>query len=125
MTTTARTDESPASKLAPALCALLIVSIFVTSGVGYVWYKSVNAMLASEIIKLEPRLKDLVDLNRSREHQLAALSSPVELDARVKKLNLGLGQPDVSQIVRLPEPAPAVRASGATARPAALGAEAE
>jgi len=86
MTTNARTDESPASKLAPALCALLIVSIFVTSGVGYVWYKSVNAMLASEIIKLEPRLKDLVDLNRSREHQLAALSSPVELDARVKKM---------------------------------------
>jgi hypothetical protein len=35
--------------------------------------------------------------------QLDALCSPVALDARVKKLNLGLAAPPVSQIVRLVE----------------------
>ena len=99
-----KVDDSPASRLAPALRALLIAAFFVTSGVGYVWYKDLNAKLAFEITRLEPRLADLGRQNKSREEQLAALCSPVELDARVKKMNLGLGQPDISQVVHLPEP---------------------
>jgi hypothetical protein len=98
------------------LSAVLIAAIFVTSGVGYVGYKSLNDKLALEITRLEPRLNELIRLNKSREDQLAALSSPVELDARVRKMELGLGLPAVSQVVHLPEPVAASGRSDSSAR---------
>ena len=101
---------------ASALKALLLCAFFVTSGVGYVWYKSQIKVLGDEIGKLEMRLADLQRGNKSRQDQLAERSSPGELDARAKKMNLGLGIPSVSQVVHLAEPAPAPGFSSAHTR---------
>jgi len=101
---------------ASALKALLLCAFFVTSGVGYVWYKSQIKVLGDEIGKLEMRLADLQRGNKSRQDQLAERSSPGELDARAKKMNLGVGIPSVSQVVHLTAPAPAPGFSSAHTR---------
>jgi hypothetical protein len=82
--------------LAVGLCAL-----FAGLGVGYVWYKNQIDLLGRQIKEREMRLAELQRQNRTRREQLATLCSPVALDARVKKLNLGLGPPALSQVIRL------------------------
>jgi hypothetical protein len=99
-----RKSESAAARLAPALKALLLCIFFVISGVGYVWYKNQVSVLGREIKAREVRLAELERQNKVRRDQLAALSSPVVLDARVKKLNLGLVPPPF--FIRLAEPLP-------------------
>ena len=101
-----RKNES-AVRFAPALKALLLCAFFVVAGVGYVWYKSQISFLGHQIKEAENRLSELERENKIRRDQLAALCSPVNLDARVKKLNLGLGPPALTQVIRmteLPEP---------------------
>jgi hypothetical protein len=99
-----RKNESAAARLAPALKAFLLCLFFVISGVGYVWYKNQISLLGRQIKERELRLADLERQNKMRRDQLAALCSPVALEARVKKLNLGLGPPPLAQIIRLTEP---------------------
>ena len=62
-------------------------------GVGYVWYKNQIDLLGHQIKERETHLAELQRQNKMRRDQLATLCSPVALDARVKKLNLGLGPP--------------------------------
>ena len=73
------------------------------AGVGYVWYKSQIDLLGRQVREREVRLAELQRQNKMSRAQLDALCSPIALDARVKKLNLGLIAPPVSQIVRLVE----------------------
>jgi hypothetical protein len=88
--------------LAPSVIAVVAsCAIFVTLGVGYVWYKNQIDVLGRQIKERETRLAELQRQNRVRRDQLATLCSPVALDARVKKLNLPLGPPALSQIIRL------------------------
>jgi hypothetical protein len=87
----------------PVLTALALCSLFVMLGVGYVWYKNQIDLLGHQIKERETRLADLERQNKMRRDQLATLSSPVALDARVKKLNLGLGPPDKSQVIWMVE----------------------
>jgi hypothetical protein len=101
------------SRLAPALTALALCGLFVTLGVGYVWYKNQIDVLGHQIKDLENRLADVRRQNQVTQDQLAILRTPSELDARVKKLNLNLGPPAVDQVIRLVE-APAIRVSPAT-----------
>jgi len=91
-------------RIAPALTALALCALFVVLGVGYVWYKQQIGVLGRQIKENETRLSELQRENKMRRDQLAALCSPVALDARVKKLNLGLGPPALAQIIRLAEP---------------------
>ena len=83
--------------------ALSLCALFVVMGVGYVWYKNQIDLLGHQIKERETRLADLERQNKMRRDQLATLCSPVALDARVKKLNLGLGPPDKSQVVWMVE----------------------
>ncbi|MGA2173605.1 MAG: hypothetical protein ABSH38_01345 [Verrucomicrobiota bacterium] len=106
-----RKSES-ALRLAPVLMALAMCAFFVTLGVGYVWYKNQIDVLGRQIKERELRLAELERENKMRRDQLAILCSPVALDARVKKLNLGLGPPALSQVIRLvdtPDPEQAVQ----------------
>lgn len=101
-----KNDESAAARLAPALKVLLFCALLVSSGIGYVWYKNQIQNLGREIVKLEEDLSKLKLKNKISREKLAALSSPPELEARVKKLNLGMGPPPQEKQVRLIEPVP-------------------
>ena len=81
-----------------ALCAL-----FVTLGIGYVWYKNQIDLLGHQIKEREQRLTDLERQNKTRREQLSLLCSPLSLEKSVKQLNLGLGPPALSQVIRLVE----------------------
>lgn len=95
-------NESPL-RPGPLLTALTLCALFVMLGVGYVWYKSQIDLLGHQIKERETRLADLERQNKMRRDQLATLCSPVALDAYVKKLNLGLGPPDKSQVIWMVE----------------------
>jgi hypothetical protein len=98
-----RKAQSAAVRFGPAIKAFLLCVLIGGAGVGYVWQKSQIQYWSGEIKKRETRLAELQRQNKIRADQLAALISPPALDARVKKLNLGLAQPPLSQIVRLVE----------------------
>jgi hypothetical protein len=90
-----------AVRFAPVVKALLLCAFFVTAGVGYVWYKNQISLLGHQIKERENRLAELERGNKVRRDQLAALCSPVKLDERVRQLNLGLGPPALTQVIRL------------------------
>ena len=111
-----RKNQSAAVRFAPALKAFMLCLFIGGSGVGYVWYKNQVSVLGQQIKEREVRLVELQRQNKMSRAQLDALCSPVALDARVKKLNLGLIAPPVSQIVRLievPQEIPKNEAAGA------------
>ena|ERR1700722_4123037 len=87
----------------PVLTTLALCALFVMLGVGYVWYKNQIDLLGHQIKERETRLADLERQNKMRRDQLATLCSPVALDARVKKLNLGMGPPAKSQVIWMVE----------------------
>jgi hypothetical protein len=105
-------------RLAPALTALTLCALFVSLGVGFVWCKNQIGVLGDQIKRSENRLADLERQNRIRRDQLAALCSPVALDDRVKKLNLGLGPPALVQVIHMTEKTPDSRAAAGAEREA-------
>jgi hypothetical protein len=106
-----RKNQSAAVRFAPALKAFMLCLFIGGAGVGYVWYKNQISVLGQQIKEREVRLAELERQNKASKAQLDALCSPVALDARVKKLNLGLVAPPVSQIVRLLEPSVEISAN--------------
>jgi len=104
-----RKYQSAAIRFGPALKAFLLCLLIGGSGVGYVWQKSQIYELGRQIKTRENRLAELRDQNKKLGDQLSMLRSPAKLDQRVRELNLGLGQPRQSSVVRLFEPAPAPR----------------
>lgn len=98
-----RKAQSLTERFSPAIKAFLLCLMIGGAGVGYVWQKNQIHQLGKEIKERETRLNELQRQNKIRADQLASLVSPPALDARVKKLNLGLAQPPLSQIVRMVE----------------------
>lgn len=96
-----RKTQSAAMLFGAVIKAFLICFLIGGLGVAYVWQRGQIDHLGREIKDREIRLAELQRQNKTRADQLAALTSPFALDARVKKLNLGLAQPPLSQIVRL------------------------
>jgi len=98
--------NQPASAIfGPLIKAALICAAIVISCVGYVWQKRQIDQLSRVIAKKEQYLKTLQDQNLKLRNQEVILLSPPLLDQRAKELKLGLGLPQASQILRLPEPA--------------------
>jgi hypothetical protein len=91
------------SRLGPVALTLALFALFVPLGIGYVWFKDQNDVLGEQVQKQEDALKALVKENREMSRQLADRCLPEALDGQVKKMNLGLGPPLQSQIVRLTE----------------------
>src|SRR5262245_55404711 len=98
-----RKNQSAAVRFGPALKAFMLCLFIGGAGVGYVWYKNQVSILGQQIKEREVQLAELQRQNKMSRAQMEALSSPIALDALVKKLNLGLVAPPVSQIVRLVE----------------------
>ena len=88
-------------RVAPILLTVFLCALFAGLGVGYVWYKNQIDVLGHQITDRELRLAELQRQNKMRREQLATLCSPVALEERVKKLNLGLEPTALSQIIRL------------------------
>ena len=104
----ARNSRNESSfRLGPALTVLALLALLVPPGIGYVWFKDQNDVLGEQVKKQEVVRDELERENRVRRDQLANLCLPGALDAQVKKMNLGLGPPIQTQIVRLTE-APAI-----------------
>jgi cell division protein FtsB len=114
-----RKNQSAAIRFGPAIKALLICSLFVVSGVGYVWQKSQIADLDRRIKERETALAQLRDTNKKLRDQIAALHSPAMLNQRLIELKLGLGLPQPAQVWRLPEPPEASGDPGAARQIAA------
>jgi hypothetical protein len=88
-------------RVGQVLSAVALCVFFAGLGLGYVWYKNQIDLLGRQIKDHELRLADLQRQNKTRRDQLATLCSAPVLDARVKKLKLGLGPPALSQVIRL------------------------
>ena len=88
-------------RVAPILLTVFLCALFASLGLGYVWYKDQIDVLGHQITDRENRLSELQRQNKIRREQLATLCSPVALEDRVKKLNLGLQQTTLTQIIRL------------------------
>ena len=101
-----RKNQSAAIRFGPALKAALLCLLIGGSAVGYVWQKTQIYELGQQIRKRETRLAELQESNKKLCDQLAMLRSPANLERRAgpKELNLGLGQPQSKQILRLVEP---------------------
>lgn len=115
-------------KSAPLKPKTVVVSICICgalclAGIGYVWAKTQVWGLSREIKRLETRRDELKRVNDSLQRTYAAMCTPRELDARVKRLNLGLATPQPDQIVRLAEPVPVARRRAETRIYAAGGGE--
>ena len=92
--------------MGPLVKAVIICLIIGGAGVGYVWQKVAIDQLGRDRQKLEAQLTALQSRNKVMREQLAASQSPLVLDMRIKELNLGLGIPHPSQVLRLNEPGP-------------------
>jgi hypothetical protein len=90
-----------ALRVGQVLSAVVLCALFAGLGLGYVWYKDQIDLLGRQIKEHELRLVELQRQNKMRRDQLAILCSPGSLDARVKKLKLGLGPSELSQVIRL------------------------
>lgn len=99
-----RKPETAALRVGVVVKALLLCVFVGGAGVGYVWNKNQIHQLGREIKARELQLAELQRRNKMRTDQLAALVSPPALEARVRRLNLGLAQPPLSQVVVLAEP---------------------
>jgi hypothetical protein len=98
-----RKAHATVARFGPAIVALIVCFVIGGTAIGYVWEKNQLHGLGREIKERENRLGQLQRENKIRADHLATLVSPPVLDARVKRMNLGLVQPALSQIVRLVE----------------------
>ena len=101
-----RKSQPAAVRLAPALKALVLCVFIGGSGLGYVWQKNQIMELGQQIKRREVYFAELQRKNNELSRQLALLRSPRELDARARKLNLGLLPHRPEQVLRLDEAAP-------------------
>jgi hypothetical protein len=90
-----------ALRVGPVLSAVALCVLFAGLGLGYVWYKNQVDLLGRQIKEHEVKLADLQRQNKTRRDNLATLCSQWALDASVKKMKLGLGPPELSQVIRL------------------------
>jgi hypothetical protein len=73
-------------------------------GLGFLWQKRQIHVLGREIKRLETDYEAIRKHNETLKRTYAAMCSPGELDARARRMNLGLVVPQPEQIVRMAEP---------------------
>ena len=99
-----RKYRSAAIRFGPALKAFLLCLVIGGSGVGYVWQKNQIYELGKQIKQREQRLTALNQQGEKLKKQLATMRTVQSLEDSIKRLNLGLGQPQVVQVWHLVEP---------------------
>src|ERR1044071_5260652 len=96
-----RKHQTAAVRFAPALKALSLCIFVGGSGVGDVWQKDQINILAERLKHAESRYDQLRRQNERLGRVLATLQSHSEIEARIKKIDLGLVAPQPNQIVHL------------------------
>ena len=99
-----RKYRSAAIRFGPALKAFLLCLLIGGAGVGYVWQKTQILELGRQIKQREQRLSGLEQQGERLKKQLATMRTVQSLEDSIKKLNLGLGQPQVGQVWHIVEP---------------------
>jgi hypothetical protein len=104
-----RKNQTAAVRFGPALKAFCLCLFLGASGVGYVYQKDQINTLNERRRQCEVRLDQLRRQNERLSRILASLQAPGEIEARIKKLDLGMAPPQPDQVVRLvdaplPEP---------------------
>jgi len=74
------------------------------AGVGYVWQKTQILELGRQIKQREQRLGALEQRGEKLKKELATMRTVQALEDSIKRLNLGLGQPQISQVWHVSEP---------------------
>ncbi len=99
-----------ATPLKPKTVVLMIVmcGAVCLAGIGYIWAKTQVWGLSRDMKGLETRRDELKRGNEALARTYAAMCTPRELDARVKRLNLGLAATQPGQMVHLTEPTPII-----------------
>ena len=95
--------QPAAVRFGPAIKAALLCFFFASAGIGYIWQKSQIQQLGEQCKRLESRSEQLSRQTDALTRAVATLTSPSELDSRVRKMNLGLVRPQQDQIIRLQE----------------------
>lgn len=98
-----RKNQPATVRFGPALKAFFLCLFLGGSGVGYVGQKTQLNQLGVQYRELELRLDKVRRENAARARYLDSLQSPVELEVRIKQMNLGLLPPQPDQIVHLME----------------------
>ena len=98
-----RKNLAAAIRFGPALKASFLCLLIGGSAVGYVWQKNEIYRLGQQIRQRETKLAQLQNDNKRLSDQISILHSPVMIDRRAKKLNLGLTPATPMQVVRLTE----------------------
>lgn len=101
-----RKKNSGELRFGSAVKALLICLLIGGAGVGYVEQQTRLYILGGQCRELEAKLDKLRRENAGKARTLDQMQTPVELEARVKQMNLGLMPPRPDQIVRLMEAPP-------------------
>jgi uncharacterized protein HemX len=99
-----RKYRSAAIRFGPALKAFLLCLVIGGAGVGYVWQKTQILELGRQIKQREQRLGALEQRGDKLKKELATMRTVQSLKDSIKKLNLGLGQPQVGQVWHVVEP---------------------
>jgi hypothetical protein len=98
-----RKNEAAGVRFGPAIKAVMLCLFIAGSGIGYVWQQSQITTLGNEKKQREVKLEELKRQNDLRRRQLAQMSSPPAIDARVRELQLGLVPIQPGQVVRMVE----------------------
>jgi hypothetical protein len=98
-----RKHQTAAVRFGPALKALSLCVFLGGSGVGYVWQKDQINILADRLKATENRYDQLRRQNDRLGRVLAMLQSHSEIEAQIKRIDLGMVAPQPDQIVRLVE----------------------
>ena len=80
---------------------LVMILVFMGSGIGYVWSNFERTQLGYDLSQLKKEELRLKEVNRKLRLELALLKSPQNLEA-VAVRKLGLKQPSSEQIIILP-----------------------
>lgn len=99
-----KASSSASATPTTGLVSVGLVCLFVVAaGSGYIWNKSQIHTLGTQIRQYEIRLEEAKRRRMALDRAYAAMCSPTDLDARVKRMKLELGPPQPDQIVRLYE----------------------
>ena len=98
-----RRHQTAAVRFGPALKALSLCVFLGGSGVGYVWQKDQINTLGEHLRRSERQYEQLRGQNERLARVLATLQSPTEIEARIRRNDLGMVAPRPDQIVRLVE----------------------
>jgi cell division protein FtsB len=93
------------------------------AGIGFVSQKNQIIQLGQQKKRSEQHLAQLRDQNDKLRRQLATVCSPQFVELRIKELNLGLVQPQPTQVWRLVEPSGAMASVDGRARATQLASQ--